>query len=78
MQKLIPVEVIIDTLLAMANSDIAKLKNCLKQLWSFIYSLDLTDEEKKKLWELVCLILGYLLVNSRLPNIFKLISFKIL
>ncbi|XP_030749511.1 protein Daple-like [Sitophilus oryzae] len=47
--KVIPIEVIINALLAMANSDITQLKSCLKQLWTFISSLDLNDENRKQL-----------------------------
>ncbi|KAJ8920804.1 hypothetical protein NQ315_004945 [Exocentrus adspersus] len=47
--KLIPLEAIIDALVAGRTQDIKKLQECLAQLWKFIESANLNYEDKEKL-----------------------------
>lgn len=57
--KFVPIDVIIDTLLANKNADIEKLKQQLDELQSLLdmyEKLDLTEDQKKQLGQMVSVL----------------------
>ncbi|KAL1509119.1 hypothetical protein ABEB36_003910 [Hypothenemus hampei] len=48
-RTLIPLNALLDIVLAIVNMDISKLKSCLKQIWSFIDNLSLSGDDLKTL-----------------------------
>ncbi|CAH1175728.1 unnamed protein product [Phaedon cochleariae] len=47
--KIIPLDVIIDSLMASKNADLKEMKDALAELYAFLDQCDLSDEDKKKL-----------------------------